>query len=553
MSNKQQATSNKQQATSNKNSLTNLFTALIAIILAVTLTACGGGGGGGGSFSKVQSGEMHNDGGAGGWGNGATTGPGLDSSSSDFSIGGSDNLLISQMAALDNVTNVRIELTINGVAQEPIIADTTTTKDVLPKITPEDTVTGTAYINLSDGTVRAAQLDATQTSTGKVLKFKVPYKYSCSNDNGTLASGTYYARDGIDLSAYTESSIVGWFCQQDTSMHKGSYVTGVRGDITLVAVPDLTYSYDLSRGGYVPVGSNTPQTGISSNPYLINFDGTDTNQENQLYINIANYTCDSNDLTMVCDKAGLFTITQQSNGYSFVVKLNPSITRTDSRLNDNAKLTVTDPATDTTKEIYVKVIIPPLGSKPAPDAVGDIVFSDGTASAYTETLTATQIAEAVAIIFDASNKKGLGLNIVTGKEWCINTASAYNVNTYATSLDDGKANTNQIAALSDYNETNYPAFWYCTSYSVQGFTSGWYFPAQNEVITLMTNRTAVETAFTSVLGMTSPFTVGNYGCFSSSQYTSNTTYACFIPWDSGIAGTGKISPNCSIIAVRVFN
>ena len=446
---------------------------------------------------------MHNDGGAGGWGNGATTGPGLDGSSSDFSIGGSDNLLISQMAALDNVTNVRIELTINGVAQEPIIADTTTTKDVLPKITPEDTVSGTAYINLSDGTTRTAQLDATQTSSGKVLKFKVPYKYSCSNENGTLASGTYFARDGIDLSAYTDSTIAGWFCQQDNSLHKGSFVTGVRGDITLVAVPEMTYSYDLTFGGYIPAGSTTPQTGVSNNPYLINYNGTEVNQQNQLYINISNYTCDASALTMTCDKAGLFTITQQSSGFSFVVKLNSSIARTDSRLNGNAKLTVTDPTTGLTKDIYVKVFVP-IGSKLSPDAVGDIVFSDGTASAYTEPLTNEQKAAAVAVIFDVGTKKGIGLNFVDsgtgndGKLWCSSTALAYSVNTYATSADDGKANTDEIAALSDYSESNYPAFWFCTSYSAAGFTDGWYMPAFNEIITLATQKEVVSDAFTAL-------------------------------------------------------
>ncbi len=305
------------------------------------------------AFAPTEgSSTPHNGGDAGGWGTGNSTGSGLGGNTNTQDNGG---LLITQMAALDNVTNVRIELVINGVAQEPIIADTTTTTDVLPKITPEDTVSGTAYINLSDGTTRVAQLDATQTSSGKVLKFKVPYKYSCSNSNGTLASGTYYARDGIDLSAYTESGMAGWLCQQDHSLHKGSFVTGVRGDITLVAVPEMTFSQDNTFGGYIPAGSTTPQTGVSNNPYLINYYGTDTNRENQLFINIANYTCDASALTMTCDKTGLFTISQQSSGYSFVVKLNPSIAASDSRVNGNAKLTVTDPATGLTKDIYVAI------------------------------------------------------------------------------------------------------------------------------------------------------------------------------------------------------
>ena len=320
----------------------------------------------------------------------------------------------------------------------------------------------------------------------------------------------------------------------------------------------MTYSYDLARGGYIPAGSTTPQTGVSSNPYLINFDGTDTDKENQLYINIANYTCDANDLTMVCDKAGLFTITQQSNGYSFVVKLNPSITRTDSRLNDNAKLTVTDPATDTTKEIYVKVIIPPLGSKTAPDAVGDIVFSDGTAEAYTATLTDLQKAEAVAIIFDASTKKGVGLNVGTNLQWAGGDWSSNDPNRgynmmFSTSDDDGSGNWAVIQARdpagSADSATWYPAFNWVNNYNAPGYTSGWYIPAKNELLTLYTNRTTVEAAF-SALGMTSPFT--GEDVVSSSQSSSDTKFVVCRTWDSAGSGARKTSNFC-VPAVRVFN
>ncbi|MBQ4496982.1 MAG: hypothetical protein II973_05700 [Spirochaetaceae bacterium] len=522
--------------------------------MALFLSACGGGGGGGGSFSKVQSGDLHNNSGSGEWGIGSTTGAGLDGGSSDLTIGGSGNLLISQMAALDNVTNVRIELVINGVAQEPIIADTTTTTDVLPRITPEDTVTGTAYINLSDGTVRAAQLDATQTSTGKVLKFKVPYKYSCSNDNGTLASGTYYARDGIDLSAYTDSTIAGWFCQQDNSLHKGSFVTGVRGDITLAAVPEMTYSYDLTFGGYIPAGSTTPQTGVSNNPYLINYNGTEVNQQNQLYINISNYTCDASALTMICDKAGLFTITQQSSGFSFVVKLNQSIRRPDSRLNGNAKLTVTDPSTGLTKDIYVKISLP-IGSKDSPDAVGDIIFSDGSASAYNETLSDAQKAAAVAVIVDATSKKGVGLNMTSGLNWCLASAQAYAIDTYSTNDSNGKTNTDQIAALSDYNETNYPTFYYCTSYSVSSFTSGWYLPAVSEIRNYLFNDIVIS-AF-ATLGLPSPavYNGSERKILSSSQYSYTNINRTKVALRSSYTPTDKddVSANIFIFAMRVFD
>ena len=49
------------------NSLTKFFTALAAIILAVTLTACGGGGGGGdGGFTSFDTGSSGSGGTSGG-------------------------------------------------------------------------------------------------------------------------------------------------------------------------------------------------------------------------------------------------------------------------------------------------------------------------------------------------------------------------------------------------------------------------------------------------------------------------------------------------------
>ena len=183
----------------------------------------------------MQLGEMHNGGGAGGWGKGNTTGNGFDpEGSSDIT---NDEKLISQMAALDNITTVRIELIINDVPQPAIIADATTTKDVLPRMTPEDKVSGTAYITLADGTTRVAQLEETYPELGKALPFKVPYYYRCVNSSGAeiVPSTEYFSRDGIDLSGVADNTI-GWLCETDGTMYNGNFVSGVRGDITLSPV-----------------------------------------------------------------------------------------------------------------------------------------------------------------------------------------------------------------------------------------------------------------------------------------------------------------------------
>ena len=211
-----------------------LIKAVFVLFAALCLFSCGGGGGGRVAFSDKD--QLHNGGGAGGFGTGNQTGNGFDP------INGSDitssDLLISQMAALPNITNVRIELVINGVAQEAIIADASTTTDVLPKISIGDIVSGRAYIySASEESPRVAELDQTEIILHNTLKFKVPYKYEAYDViGGLVANGTYYARDGINLSAVTTSDIAGWQCVEDGTVHYGSYVTGVRGDIRLDAV-----------------------------------------------------------------------------------------------------------------------------------------------------------------------------------------------------------------------------------------------------------------------------------------------------------------------------
>lgn len=78
------------------------------------------------------------------------------------------------------------------------------------------------------------------------------------------------------------------------------------------------------------------------------------------------------------------------------------------------------------------------GSKPAPNTVGDIVFSDGSACAFSATLTSEQTDAAVAVIFyagtetDSLGKRVLGVGLKnsygdgTGAmQWCISTAEGY--------------------------------------------------------------------------------------------------------------------------------
>lgn len=181
-----------------------------------------------------------------------------------------------------------------------------------------------------------------------------------------------------------------------------------------------------------------------------------------------------------------------------------------------------------------------IGSKTPTEtkAVGDIVFTDGSASPYTEELTDEQKAAAIAVIFyvgdenDTLGAKTLGVGLITertdcmGLQWCLSDAVAYNNIDYAKNMDDGKANTDEIAGLSDYGDgTKYPAFKFCRDYTSQGFTTNWYLPAYNELKMLYASLTEVGNAL-NALDIENPY-VDNlyaYTYFSSTRLYNYNNY-----------------------------
>lgn len=219
---------------------------LLTVVFVVLIASCGGGGGGGGGMSYASDSNMPKNGGdASGWGTGTETGSG--------GIGGSsiqeDNatLLLGQSAAL-SYQKVDIDLIVNGEHFAINNVTATTTTEVLPKIPIGATVSGTATIYLNGGTTRTALLEMTEIGIHNNLVFKVPYNYKCVDATSVteITSGTYFSRDGIDLSSYTVSPIIGWKCQNDGSVHAGGYITGVRGDITLEPLFDTGVTYNIT-------------------------------------------------------------------------------------------------------------------------------------------------------------------------------------------------------------------------------------------------------------------------------------------------------------------
>ena len=168
-------------------------------------------------------------------------------------------------------------------------------------------------------------------------------------------------------------------------------------------------------------------------------------------------------------------------------------------------------------QIRVEVL---LDIKPAPDAVGDIVFNDGTAVAYYDGiyLPPEKQANAIAVIFykgtECSNNSeerllglGLKLNNEKNKTWSTGNASNRTITSivchssgttwsFASNPDkNGSDNLDQIGTfLGSNNDTNtsskYPAFYWAKDYgSMAGtninansdYTTSWYLPSSIEM------------------------------------------------------------------------
>lgn len=732
----------------------------IFLFASAVITSCGGGGGGGGVVSFQGNGaQYHNGGDASGWGTGTQTGNGFNPEGQSIEEAEA-GLLISQMAALSGITGVTIELTINGTPYPAINADATTTTAVLPKIKAGDKISGKATINLMDAQPRVAYLDETEAALHGVLKFKVPYKYRANDLAGQeVANGTYYARDGINLAAQTVDPIAGWQCVEDGTTHYGSYVTGVRGDITLNAVtasgapvltasasqnvlyaratssdtttititgltgtpqisvssssllyndppvqdstdpskytvdihivgnstpvfftdsapasvsitdngngvtisvpltlknkysyqlqtvgtewtddptlistydfttttveieqggtltfaaaaaalnghypsdreivsfyydqttayynklptpatitfssanftsrnvllkalPNLRISRNINNGGYA---GTSPQDGSSTRPYLLNYYGTAT--ERKIQIEIYDNVCYNGNLTLEPDPSQpnidtimstMFTRTQDDNKFTYELK--SDLAKNSVYTTNPIKLIATDSTTGATKDVYIWVVKVGIGNKDTPNAVGDIVFTDGTAMSYTDfnnlapAEKTTKAAAAIAVIFDATNKKGVALEQTS-------TTITFGPHTddddLITSTTDGSGNwaivqsKNSSATLS-----NYPAFNYALSYSATNYPSGWYLPAEDELEAIGTNKTAINTALSYVGGTALP--ADNEKLWSSSIHSNSDgdNLAGFLNMGTGNVGYTWMSGSCYARAVRKFN
>ena len=195
--------------------------------------------------------------------------------------------------------------------------------------------------------------------------------------------------------------------------------------------------------------------------------------------------------------------------------------------------------------------------------VGDIIFSDGSFERLNEILylSSTQQSNAVAVIFyvgtssDSLGQKTLGVSLFEAQKYWIPNENAEGFKDVAVNESDGTVNTNAIKAKSDYNETNYPAFYWADTYSAKGFSSGWYLPAQKELKELYDQKTKVNSAIKNieVAANYSPYAtkLGDKKYWTSTRFT--VYYACYRNFADGSEDAAdKAKSNLYVRAIRAF-
>lgn len=225
-------------------------------------------------------------------------------------------------------------------------------------------------------------------------------------------------------------------------------------------------------------------------------------------------------------------------------------------------------------------------------AVGDIVFSDGSATAYSTDLTLSdaQKEAAVAVIYYAGSSTdtlgaktlGVGLKNATGDgntlAWARHTSDTDKAEGYSTNITaiqctssemgsgkaatatfkgdtDGSDNWQALCdAVSDEETSrNYPAWeWvnaYATENSLAGsYANGWYLPTVAELSMLYRVKDTVNSALEKAGGTK----IADTGYWSSSQYASLNGNAWFVWFDDGLLYFYDKDYNVSVCTVRAF-
>jgi hypothetical protein len=211
-------------------------------------------------------------------------------------------------------------------------------------------------------------------------------------------------------------------------------------------------------------------------------------------------------------------------------------------------------------------------------AVGDIVFNDGSAIAYNDNdIGSVDLTAAVAVIFDDTNKLGVGLQQGTNLSWADVASVGYptKIDTLAASKTGGTTATDAVfsgatdgsGSLTKFrtavsatdgaslSAADYPAWAFVEGYATNAgltdtpYESGWYMPSIAELCKLYQAKTDVNNALDKI-GVTK--LSDTVGYWSSNQSSSTNTQSWAIALWSGNQDTTAKSNQRSVCVIHQF-
>ena len=453
-------------------------------------------------------------------------------------------------------------------------------------------------------------------------------------DKVTLPTGDDVARDYCNFVSWwykdTNQIVTGWNPGEKTGkVEVYPTWTPIRYTITydsdVVSVEPTTYTFQtdpitlptLSKAGWT-FGGWYKESDFSGTAVTTITPGADTNQYHSSFTLYAKWSSASVnvDVTNPTDKVTLSS--SYSNGVTTFTATNTTGATTYKWYVDGVKdtsatgNTFTFDRADHTKGVYTITVecggysattslVAAIGTKLEPDAVLDIVFTDGSAIAYQSGLSLSdeQKAAAVAVIFytgtecsNDSRQRILGLGLKNSDSdstptyaWAKNDSTGYStkftniaiskstqeptdgtvyyqyISNYLTGDFEGSDNWSYIClqdptgtADAEVAAENYPAFNYVNNYAVKAgltgiYATGWYMPSLVESNHIYKKMTQLNT----ILGLLNNADILPYEYYwSSSQIASSDSSAWSFGFDSGDVHQDNKSNNLRVCVIREF-
>ena len=214
-----------------------------------------------------------------------------------------------------------------------------------------------------------------------------------------------------------------------------------------------------------------------------------------------------------------------------------------------------------------------IGTKAKPNAVGDIVFNDGTAlpaSEYqTRNLTNREKQNAIAVVgfvalFDG--EPDYAITVGLKQEYlpiCSNTSQGYtNSQVFSHDGDAGQTRDDICygdGGITDYTQANYPAIYWAQNYTGFGnlgsINNDWFIPTQQELLYVYEGKEAIMAAIDKIGSQyADSFIHENHTYYHTvTQFSNGDTHICLVNLEDGNDNYGQYKDSYGpVLVIRYF-